>query len=282
MNYHEQMICAAIIKAISPSNHLQTYLESAPDLTLKKILEILRSHFKEKDSASVFTEFQNAAQLITETSLEFILRLMCMRQKVLTLSNEEGCPYDKKLLNKRFFHTMFTGLRNLNIRAELREKCKDDLSVSDEKLLKLASEVVANESERNEKLNSKKTVINLVETEKKEYCGFEKKKKENPFVKIEELQLSHEKEIAAMRAELSEIKSAILAKPIPNAMYSRNERETRYASPHTQPQHYNQQRFTRRKRCRKCEYENLSRCVHCFLCGSCDHMMFACPSKKKN
>ena len=98
-----------------------------------------------------------------------------------------------------------------------------------------------------------------------------KKRKKKP----EELQLSHEKEIAAMRAELSGIKSAILAKPIPNATYSRNETETRYASPHTQPQHYNQQRFTRRKRCRKCEYENLSRCVHCFLCGSCDYMMFA-------
>ena len=134
---------------------MQTYLESTPDLTLKNILDILHSHFKEKDSASVFTEFHNAAQLSTETSLEFILRLMCMRQKVLTLSNEEGCPYDKKLLNKRFFHTMFTGFRNVNIRAELREKCKDNFSLSDEKLLKFASEVVANESERNEKLNSK-------------------------------------------------------------------------------------------------------------------------------
>ena len=151
---------------------------------MKNILEILRSHFKEKDSASVFTEFQKAAQLFTETSLEFILRLMCTRQKVLTLSNEEGCPYDKKLLNKRFFHTMFTGPRNVNIRAELREKCKDNFSSRDEKLLKFASEVVSNESERNDKLNTKKGIVNLVETEKKE-SGFERKKKENPFFKIE-------------------------------------------------------------------------------------------------
>ena len=84
----------------------------------------------------------------------------------MTLSNEEGCPYDKMLLNKRFFHTMFTGLRNVNIRAELREKYKDNFSLSDEKLLKFASEVVGNETERNDKLNSKKGIVNLVETEK--------------------------------------------------------------------------------------------------------------------
>ena len=106
-----------------------------------------------------------------------------MRQNVLTLSNEEGCPYDKKLLNKRFFHTMFTGFRNVNIRAELRGKCKDNFSLSDEKLLKFASEVVANESERNEKLNSKKGIVNSVETEKKE-SGFEKKKKKTRSSKL--------------------------------------------------------------------------------------------------
>ena len=144
---------------------------------MKNILDILRSNFKEKNSACVFTEFQNAVQLFTETSLEFILRLMCMRQNVLTLPNEEGCPYDKKLLNKRFFHTMFTGLRNVNIRAESRENCKDNFSLSDEKLLKFASEVVSNESERNDKLNSKKGIVNLVETEKKNLVLKERKKK---------------------------------------------------------------------------------------------------------
>ena len=285
MNYHEQMICAAVIKAISPSNHLRTYLESTPDLTLKNILEILRSHFKEKDSASVFTEFQNAAQSVNETSLEFILRLMCMRQKVLTLSNEEGCPYDKILLNKRFFHTMFTGLRNINIRAELRENCKNDFTLSDEKLLKFASEVIANETERNEKLNSKKsiTVVNVVESEKKDTNSEIKKKKENSFMKIQELKLSHEKEMTALRAELAEIKSAILAKPSQNGMNSEDGKGTRNVPPYIPPhQRINRDNFSRRKRCRKCERENVYRCFHCFLCESSEHRMFECPSKKKN
>ena len=77
---------------------------------------------------------------------------MCLRQKVLDLSKVEGCPYDENLLQKRFFHAMFTGLRNANIRVDLRERCQNNFSICDEDLLKLVSDVVSNETDRNEKI----------------------------------------------------------------------------------------------------------------------------------
>ena len=84
-----------------------------------------------------------------------------------------------------------------------------------------------------------------------------------------------------MRAELSEIESAILANSSSGVMNSSNVKETGYVSPYVSPQRiYNRERFNRRK-CRKCQYESLPRCFRCFLCGSSDHMMFAYPSKKK-
>ena len=51
--YPEERICTAVVRAVSPSSNLQTYLKSKPDLTLKTLTEILRSHFKEKDSVGV-------------------------------------------------------------------------------------------------------------------------------------------------------------------------------------------------------------------------------------
>ena len=284
LGYSDARICAAVIKAISPSSNLRTYLESKRTLSVDLLVEILRSHFKEKDSASVFTELSNAVQQTTETSLDFVIRLMCLRQKVLTLSREEKCPYDEELLSKRFFHTMFTGMRNSNIRADLREMCKNDFKISDEVLLKFVSEAGANEAERNEKfVTAKKGAINVVETGKQENIKDVKdKKKDNPFIQIEEQKLIHEKEMSFMRAELLEIKNAIQANTKPNL----NSQETNftqtqnYIPPHRRfPQQH--ENFSRKNKCRDCKFNNAARCYHCFKCGSTEHRMFACPQMNK-
>ena len=102
---------------------------------------------------------------------------MCLRQKVFDLAREEGCPYEQNLLNKRMFHVMFTGLSNTNIRIDLRERCKNNINISDTKLLKLVSKVVANETERNEKFNKNKPIVNAVEVPKKNEPNLNNKKR---------------------------------------------------------------------------------------------------------
>ena len=66
-------MCVAIVRPISPSNNVQTYLESKPDLNLNSLLATLRSYFQEKDSSAVFTELGNAVRQATETAFEFVI-----------------------------------------------------------------------------------------------------------------------------------------------------------------------------------------------------------------
>ena len=128
---------------------------------------------------------------------------MCLR--VLDLSSEEGCSYEANLLNKRFRQTLFSCLKNTNIRIEIRENCKLDPSLSDEKLLKLVADAVANEADRNEKFTVKKEV--------------------NLPAQIEELKLTHAKEMSAMRVDLNEIKTALLSNVKPRAHWDDLEKE---------------------------------------------------------
>ena len=158
--FSEKEICSAVIRAITPGNTLRTYLECRECLDLKTLIKILRSHFKEKDSTSVFTELSNAVQMGQENELEFCLRLMGLRQKVLILSKEEDCPYEKKLVQTRFEHALLTGLKNNNIRYELKTVLRGG-TFEDEELLQELSQLMVNETEHFEKIHSKSKVVSV-------------------------------------------------------------------------------------------------------------------------
>ena len=312
MNYPETLICSAIIKAICPSNHVRAYLENSPDIDLVNMLDILHSHCTEQDSASYFTEMQNASQDPLDTPIQFITKLLVLRQKVLNLSVEEGCAYDKKLIAKRFFHTLFTGLRSDSVRSELREKCKDDYQISDNKLLKYAADVMANDLERKLKLNTNKngSSVNSLDIEKKDSTSTEsnkKKEKMNPFLKIEELKVSHQKEMSLMRAELSEIKNAIKASNANPTFIENKQGEISQGNQFEMMRNNGQfdtrnnahlgfgnnnkfnsgygGRFSGRRnfrKCPQCVIDNATRCFHCFKCGASEHRMANCPNNQKN
>ena len=118
----------------------------------------------------------------------------------------------------------------------------------------------------------------MVESDKKCDTVVEKKKKENPFLKIEELQLNHEKAMAAMKTELAELKNAIL-NGTGNANPSGGNNVGYAGPPH---QRKGRRPGNRRRRCDKCEREDALRCYHCFSCGSAEHRFFSCPDRQKN
>ena len=202
MGFSSQDICSGVIKAISPSSNLRVYLENRQNLTVEALIGILRSHFKEKDSTSTFTELCNASQYQNETCPEFVVRLMCLRQKVYNLAIEEGCPYEVKLLKKRFLHALETGIRNGNIRNELRPYITNNLEITDEELLELVTLAVRNESERAEKFSNKRNVNTFaIENDQQ---------KDNSLLKqMQDLQCSHDKQINSVKCELQEIRKAI-------------------------------------------------------------------------
>ena len=98
----------------------------------------------------------NAVQPSTDSLHDFVVRFLSMREKVLTLAKEEGCQFDKGLLQRRLLHAILTGLRNNNIRNDLRPTLENN-KISDEHLLQIASEAVVNDSERHEKLSKEKS-----------------------------------------------------------------------------------------------------------------------------
>lgn len=302
MNYPDAVICSAIIKAICPTNPVRGLLENSPDFDLDTVLEILHSHCSEKDSAAYFSEMQNAVQDPVEDLLQFVTKLLVLKKKVLNLSVEEGQAYDSAMVGKRFFHALYTGIRSDSCRAELREKCKDESSISDSKLMKYASDVTAHEKERKGKLSLQKPVpksVNAVGASKKEDEEQENKPKTeklNPFVKIEELKTSHNKEMSLMRAEvkknhaeLQEIKNAILANNANQNQnndggYSRggaggnNNRGGGNNRGGANSRGGNNRgrggsSFTRfgRRWCQACYAAGVARCVHCYNCGSAEH-----------
>ena len=67
--FSEKEICSAVIRAITPGNMLRTYFESREKFSLKSMIKVLRSHFKEKDATAIFTEMSNATQLGSENEL---------------------------------------------------------------------------------------------------------------------------------------------------------------------------------------------------------------------
>ena len=118
--YSEHEICDAFIKSIAPDLALRTYLEGKDNLNLKTLRRILRSHFKEPNATSLLTELNNNKQLPSESPQEFVLRVMSLRQETLFISKEDYCGYSEALVQDRFLHAIMVGLRNDNIRNELR------------------------------------------------------------------------------------------------------------------------------------------------------------------
>ena len=113
------------------------------------LIQIMRSQFSEKDSPSKFTEMSNSVQSVNESTYDFAVKLMSKWEKVLILAKEEDCPYDEKLVQRRFLHAISTGIRNNNICNDLRHVLQN-VDISDEHLLELVSEAIVYNSERNE------------------------------------------------------------------------------------------------------------------------------------
>ena len=263
----EKEICSAVIRAITPGSTLRTYLECCESLKLKSLIKVLRSHFKEKDATSVFTEMSNAVQLGSENELEFCMRLMGMRQKVLMLSKEEDCPYEAKLVQSRFQHALFTGLKYNNMRHELRSVLKG-AKIKDEDLLQEISDVMVNETEHSEKVHTKlsKANVNTVDSSEKHSESKIKKDKTNLFTEINKVS-AQVGELSGLKEEIENLKSEV-----------RGYKMSKSASPFY-PRPFLQSSTRRKALCLNCKSTNAGNCNHCFLCGDSGHQRYFCPHR---
>jgi hypothetical protein len=60
--YKETEIIDAVIRAVSPSLKLRSYLEMMSGLSLFRLKQILRAHFKEKSATEIYQELAQLCQ----------------------------------------------------------------------------------------------------------------------------------------------------------------------------------------------------------------------------
>ena len=266
LGHTETEMCSTVISKVA-DREMRTYFETTPDLELEDVMDMLKSICTERESSAIFTEFTNDTQKETEEPLTFITRVLRLRRRVKTVGDEEGVSYDKSMLAKRSFQVIFGGLRDENLRFALRERCKEDYTLLDKKILRHASEIITAETERKKKLfgkgKSTPASVNSVDTEEKKDVGISKKEKLNPFVKIEELR-------GEMKAELNEIKNLVIA---------HNSRKGDGADEQKKKEEPKPKKNWPRK-CPQCVQDNKFRCYHCWECGKDDHKRHECPGNE--
>ena len=150
-NFSTREITMGVCKAIAGGIPLRTVLESKPDADLAFLYVNLRAHFKERDATAAFNEMNNEVQHTDEGAIEFCMRMIGERERVLMLTLEEGNEYSRSLVQKQFQHVLLVGLRNEMVRQEMRVLLKTP-SLDDGTLLTAMGEAVRNETERGSKI----------------------------------------------------------------------------------------------------------------------------------
>ena len=104
--YKENEIIDAVIRAVSPSLQLRSYLEMIQDLTLTRLRLIMKAHFKQKSGTELYQELSNLRQETNETPQDFLVRAMSLRQQIIFVSSASDSPikYEPSLVQSLFLH----------------------------------------------------------------------------------------------------------------------------------------------------------------------------------
>ena len=102
--YSEKEVIEAIIKSMKPGLQLRSYIETLRDLTLPRLRQILRSHYKEKSGTQLYQELATMCQGPKESPETFLLRALDLREKILFASQEvdTNLKYDPDLVQGMF------------------------------------------------------------------------------------------------------------------------------------------------------------------------------------
>ena len=251
-DYTEDEIKEAVIKAINPALSLRRYLEGKADLTLAKLRRIMRSHYQERTATELYHQLSSTVQQPKEKPQEFLIRLLNLKQKVLFASQEtdSDLKYDPTLVHGMFVHSFSLGLKNENIKIEMKPYLEKK-TMSDEELFEKLNVCVSNEMERSQKFGSQLTPkVNAVQK------GGEKQTKKNT-----EVAQALMKELRELKVEVAAVRERVRVPP--------------------QAQNPPIQQFMRQApQCRTCQQSGIGwRCNHCFRCGASGHYVRECTAQ---
>ena len=233
-------IIAALKKAVSAGSNLRTYFDSREDLSLEQMLQFLRSFFREKSPAELFTELNSVCQGSQEEATTFLMKAFEIRQKVIVASEAEtSVPYDIGLIQNTFLRSVLTGLRDETLRSHMKPFLNPNKPIDDSILIqemnKAASEVQEREMKQKQQASGKRVRVETNATDAMSDFSAALK----PLVDS----------MAAMQSEIAGIKKNI------------GQRE---------------QQWNERRMCESCREGNKEFCYHCWHCGKGDHIARFC------
>ena len=265
--YGEAEVCEAVIEMVSPEQKLRSLLEGKWDLTLPRLRRFLRCHFKEAEATELYNQLSNLSQEEGTSPDEFVQDAIVLRDKILFTSKEADTEfqYSEVLVQKQCTHAIVTGLRNDNIKSEVKAALTSGKHLEDEELMEVVSKSVKEEKERQRKLKGSKSEtgkVNVV-SEKEDVSEKKQQSKENKEDPI----VAELKEIRAGLNEISSLKNdvEVLKEVVRNIGGANN------------PNGYQSGRRVQFG-CKACKEQNIFGCNHCFKCGKLGHKKPECPN----
>ena len=280
--YKETEIIEAVIRAVSPSLKLRSYLEMMSELSLSRLKQILRAHFKEKSATEIYQELAQLCQGPKESAQDFLIRAMNLRQQVIFSSQtvDSTVKYEPSLVQSLFIHVVETGLQQESIRAKLRPLLEKP-SVNDEELMDRVNLAVSAETERQNKMGVLvKKSLHVNQINNSPDSGQEP---QNPKMKKrignEEKECKSNKLVAALEAvqsDLASLKEAFNKSQISGKDASKQDPDQR-------------SQYKRKSTlCKKCQESKCQmsrgeeKCIHCYKCGSTEHFARGCKKPQGN
>ena len=207
--YSEGEVVNAIIYSISPGLQIRSYLEGSGQISLARLRKILRSHYKEGSATDLYQELLTMSQEPKEDPVNFLIRAMDCRKKIIFACREESendLWYSSNLVTGLFRRSMETGLLSDAIRGRIKPYLQNS-RVDDEELINQMQLAVLAESERKKKFGlqnkaSKVSEISVAEKNPQKQA----KNSENSdkiLVAVEQMKC----EVAALKTELAKVKT---------------------------------------------------------------------------
>ena len=149
-------ICYAAIRAIVPGHPTRTYLEGEEDLSVDKVIAAFRSHFLQKDVTDIYSQMTHAVQGTGErdTAYTFVARMFGLRNEINGLSRNKhvgGTKYGSALVQSEMQKAIFNGLRDEDIRQDLKHVLRKD-GLLDGELLAAVTEAMTSKRAHEERL----------------------------------------------------------------------------------------------------------------------------------
>ena len=237
--YPEQEIIAGILKAIVPRS-LRSYLELMQDLSLPKLCQVLRIHYREKSATELYQELIEMRQEKDEEASQFLIRALDVREKIVfTAKEDEGSVrYTKETVQGLFLKTIESGLDQ-----EVASRARTVLLKGNVSDVELISEI--NLAEESVKLRKQKQGPPLKEKAVKlKISAVQKQEESEMLLALKEMRT----QITSLQDQVQDLKN----NPVRRRSIS----------------------------CEKCTREGKDKCDHCLRCGETGHMARGCSGNR--